>query len=291
MDIQFFQTFLLVAKLGNMTQAAEQLNFSQPTITGQIRTLEQHFGVMLFDRVGKKLFITDAGRKLIDYAERLLTVYSEAQEALSVHPGNINLGIGITMVNYILMPLLQEFQQQVPKCSVTVEMCSNASAVVKGILENRFDLGFVAGSQNGVSIDWLIEIEVCKEPLVWVAHKKVVEKYNYSTNIMDYPLLVYKAGSLFRILYEKALGRKNFEPTIEYTDSEVMKNAILQGLGCGALPLIMAKQLLKDGTLVEFTNILRLDFSIWIVFHRDKTLSRTAMNFLKILQENMTIDK
>jgi DNA-binding transcriptional LysR family regulator len=83
MDIQFFQTFLMVAKLGNMTQAAEKMNFTQPTITGQIRTLEQHFGVMLFDRVGKKLYITDAGRELIDYAEKLLSTYDEAQKALS----------------------------------------------------------------------------------------------------------------------------------------------------------------------------------------------------------------
>ncbi|XER12157.1 HTH-type transcriptional activator CmpR [Sporomusa aerivorans] len=86
MDIQFFQTFLIVAKLGNMTQAAEMLNFTQPTITGQIRTLEQHFGVKLFDRVGKKLYITDAGKKLINYSERLLSVYNEAQEELSIHP-------------------------------------------------------------------------------------------------------------------------------------------------------------------------------------------------------------
>ena len=85
MDIQLFQTFLIVAKLGNMTQAAEQLNFSQPTITGQIRALEQDFGVMLFDRVGKKLFITDAGRELIDYAEKILTTYDVAQKALSAH--------------------------------------------------------------------------------------------------------------------------------------------------------------------------------------------------------------
>ncbi|MDF2499608.1 MAG: transcriptional regulator, LysR family, partial [Anaerosporomusa subterranea] len=242
MDIQFFQTFLMVAKLGNMTQTAEQLNFTQPTVTGQIRTLEQHFGVMLFDRVGKKLYITDAGRELMDYAERLLTTYDEAQKALSVHPGNINLGIATTSVNYILVPFLQEFQQQAPKCSVAMEMCLNTTAVVKGIVENRFDLGFI--TQNVVSLDYLIGFEVYKEQLVWVVHPKLAEKFNYSTNILDYPLLVYKAGGLFRTIYEKALGRKKFAPTIEYGESETMKNAILQGLGCGALPMIMIKQLL-----------------------------------------------
>jgi DNA-binding transcriptional LysR family regulator len=61
MDIRLLQTFLLVSKIGNVTQAAEQLNFSQPTVTAQIRTLEEHFEVLLFERVGKKLYITEAG--------------------------------------------------------------------------------------------------------------------------------------------------------------------------------------------------------------------------------------
>lgn len=288
MDIQFFQTFLIVAKLGNMTQAAEMLNFTQPTITGQIRTLEQHFGVKLFDRVGKKLYITDAGKKLINYSERLLSVYNEALEEVSIHPGSINLGIATTMVNYVFMPSLQKLQKQVQNCSITVEMCSNTSAVVKGIIENRFDLGFI---QNSVSADFLNGFELFKEQLVWVVHQKVAERNNYSANILDYPLLAYKVGGLFRELYEKALGRKAFETTIEYTDSEVMKNAILQGLGCGALPSVMINQLLKDGVLIEFENIPRSDFSIWIVFHKDKVLSRPAMALLKILQEDVTTNK
>lgn len=286
MDIQFFQTFLKVAKLGNMTQAAEQLNFTQPTITGQIRSLEQHFGVMLFERIGKKLYITDAGRELIVYAERILTAFNEGEKALSALPEKINLGVGTAIVNYILFPYLQAFQQQAPKCSVAIEMCHTSPMVIKGILENRFDLGFI---QNEVTVDYLIGFEVFKEELVWIAHPKLMEKLNNSNNMSDYPLLVYKEGGLFRSLYENTLGRKRFEPTIEYNDSEAMKNAILQGLGCGALPMTMIKNLLKDGTLIEFTNIDRPAFTVWVVFHRDKMLSPAAMNLIKILQRGNSI--
>jgi DNA-binding transcriptional LysR family regulator len=282
MDIQFFQTFLTVAKLCNMTQAAEQLNFTQPTITGQIRALEQHFGIRLFDRIGKKLFITDAGRELIVYAEKLLSIYEEAHTVLSTHPGNIKLGIAVAMVNYILVPFLQKFQQQVTNCSITMEMCIHSSAVVKGIAENRFDLGFI---QNGVPADFLIGFEIFKEQLVWVVHPKLAEKYNDSTNILDYPLLAYRTGGLFRPLCEEALGRKQDVSTIEYSDSEAMKNAILQSLGCGALPHIMIKQLLEVGALVEFSNIPRPAFSIWVVSHKDKLLTQEAMSLIKILQE------
>lgn len=280
MDIQLFRTFLIVAKLGNMTQAAEQLNFTQPTITGQIRALEQGFGVMLFDRVGKKLFITDAGRELISYAEKLLTIYDEAQKALSAHPGNIKIGIDTTTVNYILAPYLQTFQQQVPQCSVTIEMCSHPATVPKGIAEGRFDLGII---QKELSLDYLTGFEVFKEQLVWVVHPKVAEKFNHSMDILDYPLLGYRVGGLFRSLYEKTLGRKK-EPSIVYNDAEAMKNSILQGLGCGALPLNMVKKLLADGSLIEFTNVPRPEFSVWVVYHKERKLSRAAMKLIYILK-------
>jgi DNA-binding transcriptional LysR family regulator len=280
MDIQFFHTFLTVAKLGNMTQAAEQLNFSQPTITGQIRALEQHFGVLLFDRVGKKLHITDAGRTLAAYAEQLLKSYGEAHEALSAYPGNVSIGVASAMVNHFLPPLLREFSAQVPNSTVTVELCPHTPDVVKGILENRFDLGFV---QNQAASDSLSQFEVLQDQLVWVVHAKTRAKYNGSAAIADYPLIAYKSGGLFRSLYEKALG-KNLRPAIVYSDSEAAKNAILQGLGCGALPLIMARPLLADGTLSEFAAMPRLGFSIWFIHHRDKTLSRPARSFLDIVR-------
>lgn len=283
MDIQFFQTFLMVAKLGNMTQAADRLNFTQPTVTGQIRSLERHFGAMLFERVGKKLYITEAGRKLIDYSERIVAAYNEAQEALVAYPGSIDLGVSTSMVNYLLLPVLQEFQSQVPKCSVTVEMCINPATVIKGVLENRFDLGFV---QHKVAEKHLMQFEILKEQLVWAAHRKVVEKYRYSTDITDYPILVYKSGGFFRGLYEKILEGKNFNSIIEYTDSEVLKKAVLDGLGFGTLPLVMIKPFLDDGTLVEFGNMPRLDFGIWLILHKDKVLSRPAKNFFNLVREN-----
>lgn len=86
MDIQLLKTFCMVARLGNITQAAEQLNFTQPAVSAQIRTLEEHFGVPLFERIGKKLYITEAGRYLVEPAEKMLSLYSETSIILAVSP-------------------------------------------------------------------------------------------------------------------------------------------------------------------------------------------------------------
>ena len=83
MDIQLLKTFCMVARLGNITQAAELLNFTQPAVSAQIRTLEEHFGVPLFERIGKKLYITEAGSYLVEPAEKMLSLYSETFHHLS----------------------------------------------------------------------------------------------------------------------------------------------------------------------------------------------------------------
>lgn len=160
MDIQLFRTFLTVAKLGNMTQAAEIINFTQPTVTSQIRALEEHFGVMLFERVGKKLYITESGKQLIRYSETILSAYQEACETLNITTGNANLGASTAMVNYLLIPIFEEFQQEFCHNSVSIEMCANTAAVVRGVLENRFDLGFI---HNAVAETQLVQSEIYQE--------------------------------------------------------------------------------------------------------------------------------
>jgi DNA-binding transcriptional LysR family regulator len=287
-DIQFFRTFLVVVRLENMTQAAEQLNFTQPTITGQVRALEQHFGVMLFDRIGKKLYITEAGKALADYAEKILALHDEAQKAISVIPATIRLGIATTAVNYILAPYIQAFQKQEPHCSISMEMCPNSSVVVKGIMDNRFDFGFV---QNEVTAEKLTGFEVFKDLLAWVVQPKLAAQYGGCGDAAEYPLLGYKRGGLFYELYEKALGRMKNAPVLEYSDSEAMKNAILQGLGVGALPMVMIGKHLDDKSLIELKQVPRQAFSVWAAFHKDKVLSRSAMQLIKILQKPAQIKK
>lgn len=95
MDLRLVKTFLSVAKTENITQAAEEMKFSQPAITAQIKALEEHFGVLLFERVGKKLYITEAGKGLIGYAERLLIIHREAQATLQEHSYDKTIKIGL----------------------------------------------------------------------------------------------------------------------------------------------------------------------------------------------------
>jgi DNA-binding transcriptional LysR family regulator len=165
MDIQ---SFLLVAKLNNITHAAEQLNFTQPAVTAQIRTLEEHYGVPLFERIGKKLYITEAGRVLIVHTEKLLTAYNDINATMQ-HFSDINspikIGASTTAASYILSTILLDFQNRGIVGSVIVDICTNLPITIKGLMDNTFDIAIV---HNKINNNQIIQFDISNQKLVCI---------------------------------------------------------------------------------------------------------------------------
>lgn len=286
MDLRLLQTFLSVAKLGNVTQAAEKLNFSQPTVTAQIRTLEEHFGVLLFERVGKKLYITEAGQRLIGYAEKLLLMHGEAKAALQEfsYDKTIKIGLGTAVAAHTLSPILREFQEQVPKVAVCIEHCLNLPVTVRGILDNSFDFALV---HDEISDNRILQFNVAVERLVWVAHPLLIEKYG--NDVWQQPFIALKQGSIYRAKYNKVLQDKAIHPVLEYSDSEAIRQAVLNGLGVGILPEVLVRNHLDDGTLTEFNNVPKLEIVFSVIFHREKTFTIAMHSLLAMIAEHANI--
>ncbi|GMB02212.1 LysR family transcriptional regulator [Pelosinus sp. IPA-1] len=286
MDLRLLQTFLLVAKIGNVTQAAEELNFSQPTVTTQIRTMEEHFGVLLFERVGKKLYITEAGQRLIGYAEKLLLIHGEAQAVLQEfsYDKTIKIGLGTAVAAHTLSPILREFQEKVSNVSVNIEHCFSLPIAVKGILDNSFDFALV---HDEISNNRILQFNVVAQRLVWIAHPFLIEKYG--NNFWQHPFIALKQGSVYRAKYDRVLREKEISPMLEYSDSEAIRQAVLNGLGVGVLPEVLVRQNLDDGTLVEFNNAPKFEIIFSVIFHREKTFTIATRTLLAMIAENANI--
>jgi DNA-binding transcriptional LysR family regulator len=285
MDIRLLQTFLLVAKTENITQAAEQLYFSQPTVTAQIRTLEEDFGVLLFERVGKKLYITKAGLRLIGYAEKLLLLYGEAKASVQEFSNhkNIKIGLGTAVAAYTLSPILREFQGRVSNVSVSIEHCLDIPTAVKGILDNSFDLAIV---HDNISNGRILQFDVVSEKLLWVAHANLLQTYN--GNMWKIPFIALKQGSIYRTKYDPYLQEKTITPILEYSDSEAVRQAVLNGLGVGVLPEILVRSHVEDGTLHEFSDAPTLEIGFSVIFHKDKTFTLAMRTLLMLITEHAT---
>lgn len=281
MDIKLLQTFLVVARLGNITQAASELSYAQPTVTSQIHTLEKHFGVLLFRRVGKKLYITEAGQEFVGYAEKVVTSFNEAEKAMHKFDNSesiIRIGLATTAANYLLSPVMLEFQC---KCdaSVSVELCSDVTSTVEGLHEDKFDFAIVHTKLNDKRF---IQFEVATERLAWVAQRQLVERHGDHRDLEIYPFITYKKGTVYRTKYDPYLKAKHINPFIACSDSEAIKQAVLDGVGTGVLPKVLVEQYIEDGTLVEMEDVPDLNVTLSLTLRANKHISPTLRTLLGI---------
>lgn len=280
MDLRLLKTFLAVAKTENITQAAEELNFSQPAVTAHIKTLEEHFGVLLFERVGKKLHITAAGTCLITYAKQLLGTHREAQKALRLFAADktIKIGLGTAVAAHMLSPVLQALQQEMPEVAVSIEHCFNLPIAVKGILENEFDFAVV---HDEINHNRILQFPVMRQKLLWVAKTELAARYG--ADISRYPLIALKATSIYRKIYDGVLQEKNIRPVLEYSDSEAVKQAVLNGLGAGILPEILVAEAVQEGVLHAFGEMPQPEIIFSVILQKEKILTQETQALLKMI--------
>jgi len=285
MDIRLLKTFCVVAKLENTTQAAEMLNFTQPTVSAQIRTLEEHFGVQLFERIGKRLYITNAGKSLIEPSERILKIYSETVTQINYFSEvqYTRIGISSSYINYLLSPALLQMQTSDTTGKINVEICSNSNCVLDGVNNNKYDIGIVHDSITGKYLNTVI---INSEELLWVGHENLI-KDRKCPQIDDYPVINFRQGCTFRILCDKLLQERGLNSTFEYSDFDAVKNAMAEGLGIALLPRIVIENLIKENDkFYIFKELSKLKIPLSTITRKDKYLSTTVQTLLKILQEN-----
>jgi len=284
-DIRLLRTFCVVAKLENITQAAELLNFTQPTVSAQIRTLEEHFGVQLFERIGKKLYITDAGKFLIDPSEKILKIYSETVTQINSFSEvqYMRIGISSSYINYFLSPALLELQTSGVAGRINVEICSNSSSVLDGVNNNKYDIGIV---HDFISMKCLNTVIINSEELVWVGHENVIKDKD-CPRIDECTIINFRQGCTFRTLCDEFLQKRGLNSTFEYSNFDAVKNAMIEGLGIALLPRIVVENLVKrNDNFYMFKELSNLQIRLFTITHKDKHLSTTAHTLLKLLQDN-----
>ena len=271
MDIRLLKTFLLVARLLNVTKAAEQLSFTQPAITSQIYSLEAELQVRLFERRGKRLTLTAAGEKLIEYAEKLTSLYEETQNVMSTFTQKddiIKLGVSTQLINHFLPALLLTLQEQIPRLNINVEICMNTPEVLKGITEHRFDLGFIHGENSYPQIR---QHGIRNEDVLWVASRNFINSHAPITDIRQVPLIHFTEGSVLRTKLDSIIPASELQSPVQYSDSEAIKQAVIAGLGISYLPRSLVSDELSRGLLAIIESGPPMQLRISLVHRKDKS--------------------
>lgn len=228
--------FRAVARRQHFSRAADDLDLSQPAVSKHIRLLEAEWGVQLFHRLGSRVELTDAGRILADYAERVAVLTEETRRVLAemagLQRGYLRLGASTTPGLYLLPEILARFQARYPGVEVTLAI-SNSADVARRVLDAEFDLGFVGApaAAPGLQVRPFAEDEIIL--IVPPGHALVQQRALAPEIFAGATLILREAGSGTRQLVEAHLAQWGLRPkrVLELPGCEAVKRAVAAGLG------------------------------------------------------------
>ena len=284
LDLRELKTFRTVATEKSFTRAANTLNYAQSSVTAQVQNLEGELGVPLFDRLGRQIELTVAGRQLLVYAEKLLDLADEARRSV----GNDGQPTGMltvlapeTLLAYRLPELFKRFQSEYP--AVQLSLSAVESCEVGGNIEPNIDVAF------SLDVAWrephLVVQTLRSEPIVLVVaagHPLAGKKRVKAEAIGAEQVLVNERVCSYRGLFERTLRAEGVTVTrsLEFLSVEAIKQCALASMGIAVLPEVVVHRELQQGSLVAvdwprkplavFTQVYR---------HRDKWMSPVMTAF------------
>ena len=285
-SLRQLEVFLATAQHENVTRAAASLAMSQSAASGSLRDLEQQFGVQLFDRVGKRLQLSELGRQLRPQAENLLAQARALEQSLlgeSVS-GRLALGATLTIGNYLAVGMIADFRRRHPGADVALSV-ANTETIARRVRQFELDLGLVEGELHDPDLEVLHwrpdELQVFAAP----DHPLVGRGPLEDEALLGLDWIVREPGSGTRQTFDRAmrgiLGDLSIAMELQHT--EAIKRAVEAGLGVGCLSRIALVEAFARGSLVQLPVAGR-DFSreLYIIVRRDKFRSGALRQWLEL---------
>ncbi len=278
----------------NFSAAAKQLYLSQPAVSMQIKQLEENIGLPLFEQMGKKVYLTDAGKELFHYSHHISLQLADMEavfdEMKGLGKGKFTLSV-VNTANYFTPQLLARFCQRHPDINVILQV-ANRDAVLKQLADNSTDLAILGQPPDGLDIK---AEPFLANPLVVIAapdHPLVKQKRVKFAQLATETFMSRESGSGTRSAMERVFAQHKIQPHIsmEMETNEAIKQAVRAGMGLGILSLHSIELELETGRLamlnVEHFPLLRH----WFVAHRqNKRLSGAAQAFKHFLLKEAVI--
>ena len=256
MDLNLLKTFRMVAATGNFTQAATALNYSQSSITAQIQALESDLGVRLFNRLPRRVELTEAGGRLLPAAERLLQL-AEATRAQVLEPdqpaGTLTLSAPDTLCTHWLPPIFREYRRRHGGVRLVFRPAPVAD-LRRMVSEGVLDVAFVLEEpirRGALRVETMATI-----PLLVLAppdHPLASRREVRARDLKGESILFTELGCSYRNVFEHALIAAGAHPgsTLEFGSVEAIKQCVMAGLGITVLPDLAVARELAQGAMVE----------------------------------------
>lgn len=297
MEHRHLKTFRAVAKESSFTRAAAELGYVQSAVTAQIKALESELGAPLFDRLGRQVVLTDAGKTLLGYAEKMLGLSEEARAAVSGNgevAGTLAVGASETLCVYRLPGVLRRFRSRFPQVRLTfrpVPYADLRGLVTEGSLDVAFLLEELVRAAN------LVAETLVREPLLLVAppdHYLTRRSVISMEELAGEPMLLTERGCSYRQVFERELAKAGVEPAqvLEFDSVEAIKRCVMAGLGLSVLPEItVADEIEREELVILRRGGAELAVETQTILHKEKWISPALEAFLDVSREVLVGDR
>lgn len=282
MDLKLFQTFVVVADESSFTKAGKVLNYGQPTISQHIAQLENYYDGQLFDRIGKKIYLTPLGKTIYQEAQLVLKAYENLLslgEKKSTHP-ILRIGVYESLLHYRILDLISYFKKSWPNLELIVRhgICSELREMVR---TGQLDLAFQIETDCSYN-------DLQTEKLV-LEHFALIFPKNQGQSLLNNPratIYMTEKECTYRRAFEQLLSDRGIEKrhVMETGSVEVIKQYVGCGLGYALVPEVTTRDAISKEKLEIIETPLQESLYTQVFWHKKKTMSPVMVDFLTHLK-------
>jgi DNA-binding transcriptional LysR family regulator len=292
-ELRQLEIFRALAEELHFTRAAARVHCVQSNVTTQIRALEHELGIPLFDRLAKRVVLTDAGRRFLPYAEKVLSTVEEAHAAVSqpASPtGPLRIGAPESVLAYRLPAIISQFRKLYPRVELTFRPYAD-EWLINSLESGKLDLA--VWMRDVVDYEQLTSLHLRAEKVLLIAepmHELANRERVRPQDLAGQTLLLTEAGCGYRKKLDQLLSLLGIRPSniIEFSSVEAIKQCASLGMGLGLLPEIVVAEEIKCGQLVALGWVgPQLDIATHVVWHKDKWISPAVHAFISLVKKKL----
>lgn len=285
MTLRHLRVFLAVYQTQNVTRAAERLHMTQPTVTRAVQELERYYGVRLFERINRRLYITQSGRQLYARAVHIVGSFDRMEKELKNWDefGLLRIGATPTLASVLLPKTLMTFEKKHPKLRVRCSV-ENGTHLQEALVDDRLDFALIEGE---VAAEHLHAEPFSEDRLILLLPPDDPRRNAPALTLRELaesPLLLREKGSMGRSFLDRVFAAHDLplEPLMESISTHAIIQAVHAGLGISFLPQRLIRHSVESGFVatraVDDEPFVRRNFAVW---HEDKFLTRSARELLE----------
>ena len=292
MELRNLITFIHVAELGSFTRAAEQLGYSQSTISFQIKQLEDELDCLLFERINHTITLTERGRELVSYAHRVRELTDNFKESLTSEEacsGHVHIVTPDSVCEEMIYAHYVDFHNKYPH--ISIKFTTADTTVMFDMLDRNEADAIITLDSHTYRKDYVIAKE---EPLsvhfVTGASSKFAGKRNLKVKeIAKEPFILTEYGQGYRRVFDKELAKKSIDitPVLEIGRTDIITRILAKSNMISFLPDFVTKELVEKGELC-YLDVCDVNVEIWkqLIYHKNKWISKSLKTFIEYIKDN-----